>query len=195
MNKLTINDEQRDIDSLRFRTTIQITQIKKMELTFRAGNIADKEQLRELAIISYRQFEEVLTEENWNTLYENLKAESSYTNILKIAKCFVCEIENEIVGVAYLVPSGNPTDIFATNWSYIRMVGVNPKYRGHGISKKLTKECIVYATENGEKIVALHTSEFMNAARYIYENLGFKKIKELDPIFGKKYWLYQLKVN
>ncbi|NJN78544.1 MAG: GNAT family N-acetyltransferase [Saprospiraceae bacterium] len=166
-----------------------------MERTFREGNIEDIEQLREIAIISYRQFEKVLTQENWNILYEKLKSESVYTEILKIAKCFVCEIEKEIIGVAYFVPSGNPTDIFAPNWSYLRMVGVNPKYRGHGISAKLTQLCIEYATNNGEKIIALHTSEFMNAARYIYEKLGFIKIKELNPLFGKKYWLYQLELS
>jgi len=166
-----------------------------MELKFREGTIEDKEQLKELAISSYAQFEKVLTEENWNSLYENLKAESSYTEILKIAKCFVCEVEGEIIGVVYLVPSGHPTDIFAESWSYIRMVGVNPKYRGNGISAKLTQHCIAYATKSGEQIIALHTSEFMNAARHIYEKLGFKRIKELKPLFGKKYWLYQLTIN
>lgn len=75
------------------------------------------------------------------------------------------------------------------------MVAVNPKYRGHGISKKLTQNCIVYATKNGETTIALHTSEFMNAARYIYESLGFERIKELEPLFGKRYWLYQLELN
>jgi ribosomal protein S18 acetylase RimI-like enzyme len=75
------------------------------------------------------------------------------------------------------------------------MVGVNPKYRGAGISKKLTQNCIEHATKNGEEVIALHTSEFMDAARYVYESLGFKKVKELDPIFGKQYWLYQLKLN
>jgi len=166
-----------------------------MELNFREGNNEDKEQLKNLAIISYGQFQKILTEENWNKFYENLKADRSYTNILNIAKCFVCEIENEIIGVAYIIPSGNPTDIFETNWSYIRMVGVNPKYRANGISKKLIQNCIAFAIENGETIIALHTSEFMNAARHIYESLGFKKIRELDPLFGKKYWLYQLNLN
>ncbi len=166
-----------------------------MELKFREGSIEDMEQLRELAISSYGQYQHILTLENWNTFYENLKAKSSYTNILKIAKCFVCELGNELIGVAYVVPSGNPTDIFETNWSYIRMVGVNPKYRGNGISKKLTQSCIDFATENGETIIALHTSEFMDAARHIYESIGFKKIKELKPIFGKRYWLYQLKLK
>jgi len=72
-----------------------------MELKFREGNIEDIEQLKKLAISAYGQFENILTKENWNKFYENIEAKESYTNILKIAKCFVCEIENEILGVAY----------------------------------------------------------------------------------------------
>jgi ribosomal protein S18 acetylase RimI-like enzyme len=166
-----------------------------MNLQFREGNTDDLKQLKELAILSYSQFEKALTQENWDILSEKLESDSSYSGILKTAKCFICEIENEIIGVAYIVPSGNPTDIFEANWSYIRMVGVNPKYRGAGISKKLTQDCIEFATRNGEEVIALHTSEFMDAARHIYENLGFKRVKELDPIFGKRYWLYQLKLD
>lgn len=168
---------------------------KNMRLKFREGNTNDKEQLKELALISYGDFEKALTGENWNLLYKNLKSENSYSNILEIAKCFVCQIENKIIGVAYIVPSGNPTEIFESDWSYIRMVGVNPKYRGNGIGKKLTQNCIAYARQNNEQIIALHSSEFMDAARYLYERLGFKRIKEIEPIFGKKYWLYHLRLD
>lgn len=166
-----------------------------MKFKFREGNIEDKEQLKELALVSYSQFEKVLTSESWNELYENLKSENSYSNILEISKCFVCEIENKIIGVAYFVPSGNPTEIYDSSWSYIRMVGVNPKYRGNGIGKRLTQNCIEYARQSNEHIITLHTSEFMDSARHIYEKLGFKRGKELKPIFGKKYWLYQIELN
>ena len=168
---------------------------ENMNPTYREGNIADQEQLRELAIISYSHFEKVLTRENWHTLYENLTSEKSYSQILAIARCFVCEIENKIIGVAYLVPSGNPTDIFESTWSYIRMVGVNPAYRGRGIGKQLTQQCIAYARQSGEQVIALHTSEFMDSARSLYEKLGFIRVQEIEPIFGKKYWLYQLKLG
>lgn len=166
-----------------------------MNLKYREGNIEDIQQLKDLALSSYGQFEKVMTLDNWDTLHEKLKSESSYTTLLEIAKCFVCECEGKIIGVAYIVPSGHPTEIFESNWSYIRMVGVDPEFRGNGISKKLTQQCIEYATINGETIIALHTSEIMDSARYIYETLGFKKIKELNPLFGKKYWLYHLVLN
>jgi len=43
-----------------------------------------------------------------------------------------------------------------------------------------------------EKTIALHTSEFMDAARHIYEGLGFIMVKEIPPRYGKRYWLYRL---
>ena len=97
--------------------------------------------------------------------------------------------------MAFIIASGNPWEIFKAEWSYIRMVGVNPNYGGQGIAKTLTGMCINHARQTNEKIIALHTSEFMNAARHIYESLGFKVLQEIEPRFGKKYWLYTLNIN
>jgi ribosomal protein S18 acetylase RimI-like enzyme len=97
--------------------------------------------------------------------------------------------------MAHIIPNGNPSDIFKTEWSYIRMVGVNPKYQGQGIAKSLTKMCIDKAKQTKEKTIALHTSEFMDAARHIYESLGFKVLHEIAPRLGKKYWLYTLDLS
>ncbi len=165
-----------------------------MEHRYRIGTLKDKEKLQKLALNSYGQFKEVLTKENWNKMNSFLTAENSYTDLLSKSKCFVCEKRNEIIGMSYLVPRGNPTHIFHKDWSYIRMVGVNSDYGGQGIGKKLTYMCIDFAKETNEKIIALHTSEFMNTARHIYESIGFEQIKELEPIYGKKYWLYKLEI-
>ena len=51
------------------------------------------------------------------------------------------------------------------------------------------------ARQNGENIIALHTSEFMDTARHIYESVGFKVLKEIDQRLGKRYWLYKLDLN
>ena len=165
-----------------------------MELKYRIGTLDDKEKLQELGLISFGQFRDILTEGNWHKLHSYLSAESSYSELLSKSTCFVCEINDELIGMAYLVPKGNPTDIFQADWSYIRMVGVNKAYEGMGIGKKLTQMCIDYARETNEQVVALHTSEFMNAARYIYEKIGFTQLKEIEPRFEKKYWLYVLEL-
>jgi ribosomal protein S18 acetylase RimI-like enzyme len=165
-----------------------------MSYLFREGRSSDESQLQALGLISYGQFDDILTDENRDKLHTVLTSENLYQDLLKISKCFVCETDKEIVGMAYLIPKGNPTEIFHADWSYIRMVGVNPKFGGNGIGKQLMQMCIDFAKNNNEKIIALHTSEFMYAARSIYENLGFRQVCEVAPRYGMKYWLYKLEL-
>lgn len=162
--------------------------------TYREGSLADKEQLRHLGIISYGQYKPLLTEENFNVLHRNLSDGSKVEALISGSKCFVCQDGDTIVGMAYLVSSGHPWDIFQADWAYIRMVGVNPAYQGKGIARELTRQCIAYARQTGEKTMALHTSEMMDAARHLYESLGFKQLREIEPRFGKRYWLYLLEL-
>lgn len=163
--------------------------------TFRNSTAEDSAQLRSLGLISYGQFKDVLSDENWKKLKTALSADSFYSDLLKISTGFVCEDKGKIIGMAFLIPSGNPTEIFHSDWSYIRMVGVDPNFSGQGIGKHLTQMCIDHAKKMNEKAVALHTSEFMNAARHIYESLGFEQAKELAPRYGKRYWLYKLELT
>jgi ribosomal protein S18 acetylase RimI-like enzyme len=161
-------------------------------VSYRKGSLADLEQLMELAEYSYGQFAEVLTEDNWKKMNTFLHNKEAFIQLIEKSAVFVCMNDKNIIGMAYLMPSGNPTPIYQSDWCYIRLVGVNPKYRGLGIAKKLTQLCIEYARETHEKMIALHTSEFMDSARHIYESIGFLKTKELEPIYGKKYWLYMM---
>lgn len=161
---------------------------------YREGNFDDVAGLKKLALISYGQFQNTLTEENWNRLRTHITNENLFPDLLKTSRGFVCERKNEIIGMAFLVPRGNPTEIFEAEWSYIRMVGVHPDFGGKGIGKRLTQICIDFAKKTDEKVVALHTSEYMNAARHIYESLGFKQVRELEPRYGKRYWIYNLEL-
>jgi ribosomal protein S18 acetylase RimI-like enzyme len=157
---------------------------------WREGSIEDKEQLMKLARISYGEYSTILTPENWTKLNDFFYNDDKWAELISKSKSYVCIDKDKIIGMAFLIPSGNPWDIFKAEWSYIRMVGVNSTYQGRGIAKALTKMCIDYARETKEKTIALHTSEFMDAARHIYERLGFKKFQEIEPRLGKKYWLY-----
>jgi len=163
-------------------------------MNYREANFHDVAGLQKLALISYGKFQSILTEENWNRLRGHITNENLFPNLLKTSRGFVCEHENEIVGMAFLVPNGNPTEIFEADWSYIRMVGVHPNFGGKGIGKALTQRCIDFAKSTEEKVVALHTSEYMDAARHIYESLDFKKFKELEKRYGKRYWIYKLEL-
>jgi len=160
---------------------------------YRQGDIKDLEKLQQLAIITWGQFKKDLTQENWQKLSDLLSNEKTFLELLENSQCIICETEHlEIVGMAFLVPRGNPTEIYDKQWSYIRFVSVNPAFGGQGIGRKLIQKCIEKAIQNKEQIIALHTSEIMKKAIHIYESLGFKILREIEPHLGKKYWLYKL---
>ncbi|MES2678417.1 MAG: GNAT family N-acetyltransferase [Bacteroidota bacterium] len=163
--------------------------------TYRTAVEADVPQLKELGLASYGQYKNVLSEDAWGKMAANCGDENTYRNLLSVARGFVCEFERHIIGMAFLIPRGNPFAFFEKDWTYIRMVGVDPKHEGRGIGKKLTELCVQFAKESGEKTIVLHTSEFQNAARHIYESMGFKKFKTLDLIHDKQYWLYRLELG
>ena len=159
---------------------------------YRQSSIADHKQLKELGVASYGEYKAILTPDNWDIMDVFLNNEEALDKLIEKARVFVCTDNELIIGMAYLMPTGNPTHIYPADWSYIRMVGVHPNYRGNGIAKKLTQLCITCAQQMQETTIALHTSEYMDAARHIYESLGFERLKEIDPIYGKRYWLYKL---
>lgn len=167
-----------------------------MNLKFENGKTEDLIEMKNLAVDCWSQFQHVLTNENWNELKSTLENDKNYSNLLESSESFICRTsENKIIGMAFLVPSGNPTDIYQNDWSYIRFVSVHPNFEGHGIGKKLTKLCIEKARLNCEKTIALHTSEIMSKARHIYESMGFTILKEIDQRLGKRYWLYILELS
>jgi len=164
-------------------------------MKFRKGKNDDVEQLRLLGLVSWKQFQSDLTPDNWQKLFNNLNRKETYVDLLAQSYCIVCENDDgTIIGMAFLVPNGNPTDIYHTDWCYIRFVSVHPDFSGKGIGRQLTQECINMAKHNKEHTIALHTSEMMYKARHIYENLGFTILREIEPRLGKKYWLYTLAI-
>lgn len=162
--------------------------------TYRNATIADVEKLKLIGLNSFGNFKNQLTNDNWEKLKNYLTGENTYPELLSQSTCFVCEYASEVVGMAFLFSRGNPTDIFQEEWSYLRMVGVDAAYAGKGLGRRLIEICIDHARKTGEKTIALHTSEFMDSARHLYESMGFKQVKELPSRLGKKYWLYLLEL-
>jgi ribosomal protein S18 acetylase RimI-like enzyme len=157
-----------------------------MNLIYRKGNLNVIKKFKQLAIGSWSQFQNDLNEENWDNLFVTLSNENTYLDLINNSDSIVCETEkSEIIGMAFLGSSGNPTDIYDTKGSYIRFLTVDPNFGGKGIGRKLTEKCIDIAINNKEQFIALHTSIIMEKARHIYESLGFKILGELEPRLGK----------
>ncbi|MES2780785.1 MAG: GNAT family N-acetyltransferase [Bacteroidota bacterium] len=161
----------------------------KREYAYRLAGHSDVKQLQILGLMAYGQFKPILSTENWETWEEGFNSDTNFSNLIDIGTCFVCEYENDIIGMAFLIPAGNPFLYFQEDWSYIRYVGVHPGHEGKGVGRILTQKCIDEATLKGESVIALHTSEFQDAARHVYEGLGFEKQREFS-VYDKRYWIY-----
>ena len=161
-------------------------------MNYRVADQHDLPALKELGLASYGRLKKHLTHENWLKMETLLKSDQTFPLLVRDCHSFVCEDNGRLLGMAYLVPSGNPTKVYSAETCYIRMVGVQPDAGGKGIAQSLTKLCIEKAKETGEAMISLHSAEIMYDARHIYEKLGFKKIRLLDEHYGLKYWLYEM---
>ncbi|MBS1779284.1 MAG: GNAT family N-acetyltransferase [Bacteroidetes bacterium] len=161
-------------------------------LHYRAANEADIDKLIPLGVLAYGQYRSFMSEEEWQTMLHSLQSRDMYRSLLDTGKGFVCLGKDGIIGMAFLIYHGNPWTFYPAEWSYVRMVGADPAYKGAGIGRQLMQLCIDEAIKSGEQVIALHTSEQMHAARHIYESLGFKVEQELPVRYGMKYWLYKM---
>jgi ribosomal protein S18 acetylase RimI-like enzyme len=161
-------------------------------MIYRKVDFPEKEKLKQLSVLSYGIYKDMLSEEGWDAMNCNLDDDIMWEKLINDSSVFICENEGNIIGSAYFIPQGHPTSIYPTDWSYIRMISVHPDNQKKGIGTRLLAHCIDYAKQEGEKIVGLHTAEKMIAARRIYERFGFNKVRQLDSFFGWEYWLYRL---
>ena len=164
-------------------------------LTYTKASVDDLRELNLLGVLCYSVYAPVLPAEGWQELKQILEREEITRSLIESAKVFVCKDGGQIVGMIYFVPSGTATEIYRADWCQIRMLGVHPEYNGKGIAKQLIEQCIMQARESGEHTIALHTSEFMDAARHLYVQYGFSIQKEISPRFGMRYWLYTLSLD
>jgi len=163
-------------------------------MNYRAAEEKDIPALRGLGLASYGRLKKHLTPENWLKMETLLMSDQTFPQLVRDCHSFVFEENGRLLGMAYLVPSGNPTKVYTAETSYIRMVGVHPDAGGKGIAQSLTKLCIEKAKQTGEMMISLHSAEIMYDARHIYEKLGFKKIRLLDEHYGLVYWLYEMRL-
>ena len=114
----------------------------------------------------------------------------------KDARVLVAVTEaNEIVGgVVYFGDmteySSGGTAQQVRHASGIRLLAVEPRFRGSGTGRALTQACIDLAQAKGHARVVLHTTAAMKVAWGMYERLGFERATDLDflqeelPVFG-----------
>jgi predicted N-acetyltransferase YhbS len=67
----------------------------------------------------------------------------------------------------------------------LRLFSVSELHRGKGVCKLLTRDCIQKAQGKNHGQVIIHTTKAMQTAWKMYENVGFKRSRELDFMQGE----------
>ena len=101
------------------------------------------------------------------------------------AEQIVAEQNGTIQGSALLFPAGRmgsePNGALITSpWPEVRLLAVAPSRRGQGIGAALMEECVRRARASGAAVLTLHTTDMMQTALRLYEQMGFVRSPELD---------------
>ena len=116
---------------------------------------------------------------------------SKTSDLSATGEVIVAEFQNWLAGaVVYFGPDSQKAPFFDQRWPVIRMLVVDPAFRGKGLGRALSKECIARAKRDGSPIIALHTSPIMTVALPMYLKMAFVKAYDAPPIFGVAYAVY-----
>ena len=147
---------------------------------------ADAENLNRIAVSAFDQFRDHY--EDWPAMLAGLSKTSALSASSEI---IIAELEDQFAGaVAYFGPNSQKASFFDQRWPIIRMLVVDPAFRGKGIGRVLSNECIARAKRDGSPVIALHTSPIMSIALPMYLKMGFVKAYDAPPIFGVTYAVY-----
>ena len=98
----------------------------------------------------------------------------------KRERCWIAEMDGAVVGSVFLVQQSRTV-------AKLRLLVLDPKARGQGLGRRLTRACIGFARRIGYRRMVLWTQSHLAAARAIYQAEGFHRTaSEKHRSFGKR---------
>jgi GNAT superfamily N-acetyltransferase len=165
------------------------------KFTVRNARPEEFEEIGNLMVLVYSQLPGFPGKSDQPEYYKMLASVGDLTNKPQTELLVAVSPENRIAGAVvwfgnmkYYGSGGTAT--MEQNSSGFRLLAVDPSFRGQGIGRLLTNECIRKAKENKTMQVIIHTTKAMQTAWKMYENMGFKRSEDLDfiqgqlPVFG-----------
>lgn len=115
----------------------------------------------------------------WHAYWQDI---GDVHNRLPYTELIVAELDGKMVGTVTFYPDGARAqgNGWPPGWTGIRLLAVAPDARGQGIGRALTEECLKRARRHNASVIALHTNDWMQVARGMYERMGFQRVPEHD---------------
>ena len=88
---------------------------------------------------------------------------------------WIAERGDQIAGSVYIIPAAADE---GAGTAQLRMLYVEPAFRGQGIGRRLVQEAVRFAREAGYQRVILWTQDCLVGARHIYQQAGFTLARE-----------------
>ncbi len=99
-------------------------------------------------------------------------------------RCWIAERDGQRLGCVFLVRDAESSEPNQT--ARLRLLLVDPAARGLGLGRNLVQQCTAFARSAGYRRIVLWTNSVLTAARRIYEDEGYRLLREKPyTSFGK----------
>lgn len=157
-----------------------------MSYLLRDFRAEDADAVNRVALAAFDEYRAAYSD--WPTLSRGI---GNMSALASDGEIIVAATPALIVGaVAYVGPGKPKAAFFESAWPIVRMLVVLPEFRGRGIGRALTNECIRRACRDGAGCIALHTTPIMKVALPMYQRMGFEFQRNAPAIFGVPYGIY-----
>jgi DNA-binding MarR family transcriptional regulator/N-acetylglutamate synthase-like GNAT family acetyltransferase len=148
-----------------------------------SGYILRPPQVGDLGWVVHRQgalyWQEYGYDEHFEALVAEIVAKFVQNFDARRERCWIAERDEEIVGSVFLVKESEKV-------AKLRLLYVEPSARGLGIGGRLVAECVRFARQAGYEKIVLWTQSELDAARHVYEKVGFRVVEKKEHhSFGK----------
>lgn len=161
-----------------------------MSITLQAYDVKDvssaqKEEIRDLLLASYAQYEPYYTDPQvWATYSADIRAAIDHPHIEKLV---TAQLNERLVGSVLLFKGGtnayNRPELNLDSY-IIRFLAVDPNERGKKIAEQLVDKSLAWIDAQGGTELVLHTSDKMQSAIKLYERMGFERAPQYEYFVG-----------
>jgi len=150
-------------------------------VTIHPASEADHKGIVDILIASYAEYKDTFQDQQrWEAYVKDI--EESLDNPF-LTQLWVAKVDDQIVGTVQLFETAHnayPNFELPIDYPFIRLLGVDPAWRGHGIARELLRQCVESAKDMGKNTVYLFTGGQMVNAIRLYERFGFVEDEEFS---------------